>query len=123
MNEKALSNLGTMRNLKTFITWVWLLGAMFNPASPALMAGTGTKPSSEPHLDLDHREALEFALQDYPERHVPWIKQLLADPALEQGSLRWLRAHWFLSQAEQGKADQPLEKLATRAFKGAEQID
>ncbi|HYX37509.1 MAG TPA: ATP-binding protein [Oligoflexus sp.] len=73
----------------------------------------------EPHLDLDHREALEFALQDYPERHVPWIKQLLADPALEQGSLRWLRAHWFLSQAEQGRADQPLEKLATMAFERA----
>src|SRR5687767_8434787 len=105
-----------MRALRQCINVLYLFWIIMVPGMSWIFAQSSNTLSAEAELDLDDQEKLEIALLDYPEHYIPWLKKQLAHSHLEKGSSRWLRAHWFLSQAQQSTKDQPLDELASSAW-------
>ncbi|HYX36826.1 MAG TPA: ATP-binding protein [Oligoflexus sp.] len=69
--------------------------------------------AQDPAINLESRAAVEFAIQDYPNLHVAWLRQKMQELNPEAKPVAWVRACWALTNIDHVE-DQPymLETLA-----------
>ncbi|HYX38683.1 MAG TPA: ATP-binding protein [Oligoflexus sp.] len=52
---------------------------------------------SQPAIDLGNRFAIEYAILDYSELHIPWFEQQIKDIDRKIEPILWMRAAWALA--------------------------